>query len=114
MAQCIFCRIVNKEIPSTILHEDGDVLAFKDIDPKAPVHVLLIPEKHVAKVIDFTTENMPMVAKIHAVAQKIAKSEAVSETGFRLVSNNGPHAAQSVDHFHYHLLGGRKLGWPPG
>ncbi len=114
MAQCIFCRIVNKEIPSAILHEDGDILAFKDIDPKAPVHILIIPKKHVAKLMDFSSEDIVLMAKIHAAAQQIAKTEGVAETGFRLVTNNGAHAGQAVDHFHYHLLGGRKLGWPPG
>ncbi len=114
MGDCIFCRIVKKEIPSAVLYEDGDVLAFRDIDPKAPVHMLVIPKKHVPRLMDLSSSDFELVGKIHKVVQDLAKKEGIAEAGFRTVVNNGPHAGQAVDHLHYHVLGGRKFGWPPG
>jgi histidine triad (HIT) family protein len=114
MNACIFCRIVKKEIPAEILHEDGTVLAFKDVHSQAPVHILVIPKKHVPRVMDLSPEDLPLVADIHRVIQSLARQQAVEETGFRLVVNNGPNAGQAVDHLHYHVLAGRKFGWPPG
>jgi len=114
MVECLFCRIVKKEIPAQILYEDETVLAFRDVHPQAPVHLLVIPKKHVARVMDVGAEDLPLVGELHRVIQFLAKTENVQDGGFRIVVNNGPNAGQAVEHLHYHLLGGRKLGWPPG
>ncbi len=114
MAGCIFCRIVKREIPADVVYEDPSVLAFKDINPQAPVHLLVVPKKHLARVMDVGPADAGLFADIHRVAQELAKKTGVEEGGFRLVVNNGANAGQAVDHLHYHLLGGRKLGWPPG
>ena len=114
MSNCIFCRIVKKEIPAEIMHESPTVLAFKDIQPQAPVHILVIPKKHVARLMDFSPEDMPLVGDIHRALQDVAKKFSVDGQGFRVAVNNGANAGQAVDHVHYHLLGGRKFGWPPG
>ena len=114
MNNCIFCRIVKREIPAEIVHEGPNVVAFKDIHPQAPVHILIIPKKHVARVMEFSSDDMSLVGDIHRAIQDLAKQHSVDENGFRLVVNNGAYAGQAVDHVHYHLLGGRKFGWPPG
>jgi histidine triad (HIT) family protein len=114
MADCIFCRIVRKELPADMMYEGTAVVAFRDIHPQAPVHTLIVPKKHIAKVMDLSSEDQALLAEIHSAAQDVARKEGVQTSGFRLVVNNGANAGQAVDHLHYHLLAGRKLGWPPG
>lgn len=111
---CLFCRIAKGEIPSAKVYEDDKILAFKDIDPKAPVHVLIIPKEHISSVMDLNENNKDIVGHIFMRAKEIAKQSGVSETGFRIVTNSGEDAGQSVEHLHFHLLGGRSLQWPPG
>jgi histidine triad (HIT) family protein len=110
-SECLFCRIVAGEIPTDFLHEDELVVAFPDVSPKAPTHILLIPREHLASAAEFTESHAPMLGRLFATA---AGDRGLVESGFRLVTNAGPDAGQSVDHLHVHLLGGRKFGWPPG
>ena len=113
MAECIFCKIASKELKSEIVYEDDEVVAFKDINPQAPVHILIIPRKHIEKISDMEESDIPLIGKLFFVASKIAK-ELNLEDGYRLVINNGRNAGQAVFHIHLHLLGGRKFSWPPG
>lgn len=113
MENCLFCKIASKQIPSTLVHEDGYVVAFKDINPQAPHHILLIPKRHIASMAEITEEDGPLLAKIFTVAQQLAHQLQL-ENGYRFLTNVGPDAGQSVFHLHFHLLGGRPLGWPPG
>lgn len=110
MERDLFCRIIEKEIPADIVYEDEYVVAFRDIHPKAPVHVLIVPRKHIAKLADVTEENTDLIGRIVLAANKIAESEGILESGYRLIANNGPDAGQEVYHVHFHVLGGRKLG----
>ncbi|HUR16659.1 MAG TPA: histidine triad nucleotide-binding protein [Candidatus Limnocylindrales bacterium] len=112
--ECLFCRIAAGEIPAEIVLQDDLVLAFADINPKAPTHLLLIPRKHIESAKDLTEEDGPMLGRLFAVAARLAGEAGISEHGFRLVTNSGAGAGQSVFHIHFHLLGGRQLGWPPG
>ena len=105
---CLFCKIVAGEIPSSKVYEDDRIVAFKDIAPAAPVHVLFIPKTHLAGVRDITAENSDIVAHIFAVIPQVAKELGI--TDYRVVSNNGPDACQSVQHLHFHLLGGTQMG----
>jgi histidine triad (HIT) family protein len=114
MNACLFCRLVKKEIPANVVYEDSDVLAFKDVDPKAPVHVLVIPKKHVARLRDVTPEDLPWVGSVHRTIGVLARTLDPEDRGFRVVVNNGGDAGQAVGHVHYHFLAGRKLQWPPG
>ena len=109
---CLFCRIVRREIPATVIHEDDDTLAFRDIDPKAPTHVLVIPKAHVASLNEAT--DAAQLGRLMLAAAQIAKAEGIAEDGYRTVVNSGANAGQTVFHVHLHLLGGRRLGWPPG
>ncbi|MDQ2666077.1 MAG: histidine triad nucleotide-binding protein [Gemmatimonadota bacterium] len=109
---CLFCRIARKEIPATIVYENEAVVAFRDIDAKAPTHVLIIPRTHVASLDDATDAHM--LGSLQLAAAEIARNEGLVSGGYRTVMNNGADAGQSVFHVHLHLLGGRKLGWPPG
>jgi histidine triad (HIT) family protein len=111
MKDCIFCKIVDKELPSRIIYEDNKFIAFKDVNPKAPVHLLIIPKKHIPSVNHIEPQDADLVGKLILVAQKIAKKEGVSESGYRLIFNIGKNAGQTVDHLHLHLLGGKKLPW---
>jgi histidine triad (HIT) family protein len=111
---CLFCRIAATEIPADIVFEDDVVIAFRDISPKAPVHLLLIPREHITSAASLTDDNGPMLGRMFGVAAQLARDEGVARDGFRLVTNSGPAAGQSVRHLHFHLLGGRQLGWPPG
>jgi len=113
-ADCLFCRIVAGEIPADIVHRDDQVVAFRDIAPKAPTHVLVIPVEHVASAADLGAGHGPLLERMFAVAVERARADGVAETGYRLVTNVGDDAGQSVHHLHLHLLGGRKLDWPPG
>jgi histidine triad (HIT) family protein len=110
MENCIFCKIIERQIPSTIVYEDDKVLAFKDIHPQAPVHVIIIPKLHIANVNELTPENAAVVGDIHLAAQKIAAKLGIADKGYRLINNCGADAGQTVFHLHYHLLGGVKLG----
>ncbi len=110
---CLFCRIVADEIPSDRVYEDPDVIAFRDIAPKAPTHVLVIPRRHVADVHVVTDEDADLLARLFAAVRRIADDEGVSN-GYRVVTNVGADAGQSVFHLHLHLMGGRAMSWPPG
>lgn len=110
---CIFCAIANGDIPSNKVYEDDKIIAFKDLDPQAPVHILIIPKEHIAWAYDITPENSAVVAYIFEKIPEIAKLAGV-EGGFRLVNNCGEDAGQSVMHLHFHLMAGREFGWPAG
>jgi len=114
MADNLFAKIIRREIPATIVYEDDRALAFRDIGPKAPVHILVIPKKDIARVSEAMTEDEPLLGHLLTVVAQIARQEGVDETGYRLVINKGRDAGESVPHLHVHLLGGRALGWPPG
>lgn len=114
MSECVFCKIVSGELPSKKVYEDERILAFEDISPAAPVHVLIIPKQHISSVMDVAEEQAGMFEDIHRAAQHIAYELNVAQKGFRLVNNCGKDGGQTVDHLHYHLLGGRHLSWPPG
>ena len=113
MADCIFCGIAAGEIPSAKVYEDESVLAFRDLEPQAPTHVLIIPKKHIGSLAEAQEEDLKLLGHIQLCAGKIAEKEGL-KNGFRLVSNCGEEAGQSVKHLHYHLLGGRGFSWPPG
>lgn len=110
---CIFCKIVRGEIPAKRVYEDDQVLAFYDLEPQAPVHVLLIPKQHLASAMDITPENSGVIARLFEAAAKIAQ-ELQLDNGFRIVNNCGKDGQQTVQHLHLHLLGGRSMTWPPG
>lgn len=114
MSDCLFCKVVNKEIPSTLLHEDDLVVAFKDINPQAPVHNLIIPKHHYATLNDVGEKQKTLLGHIIVVAGKLAEKEGLTDKGYRLVANCLASAGQSVFHIHFHLLGGRSFNWPPG
>lgn len=111
---CLFCKIARKEIPATIVHEDDDTLAFRDINPVAPTHVLVIPRKHIVSLTDATPGDEALLGKLLLVAKRVAEQEGRTGDGFRLVINSGPNAGQSVFHVHVHVIGGRLMAWPPG
>ena len=111
---CIFCRIANGQIPAKLAHEDDRTVAFHDIDPRAPVHVLIIPRQHIAAVDQLADGDVDLVGGMFLVARQLARELGVADSGYRLVVNSGADAGQSVDHLHMHLLGGRPLKWPPG
>jgi histidine triad (HIT) family protein len=113
-SSCVFCRIAAREIPAEILHESDRVVAFRDLDPKAPSHILLIPKEHIGSLADVSDAHGPMLADLMQAAAHLANTEGVAESGWRLVSNVGRDAGQAVFHLHFHLLGGRQMGWPPG
>jgi histidine triad (HIT) family protein len=114
MGDCIFCRIASGDVPATVVHEDDAVVAFRDLNPQAPTHVLVIPRKHIASLNELLEEDQATIGHIVRVAAGIARAEGYAERGYRLVANCGLEAGQSVDHLHFHLLAGRRLGWPPG
>lgn len=111
---CVFCRIAAHELPATIVHEDAETLGFRDVDPRAPVHVLIIPKRHIGSVNELGEIGAELIGRLFVVARDIAIAEGVAEGGYRLVMNTGPDAGQTVAHAHLHLLGGRTLRWPPG
>ncbi len=112
MADCLFCDIAAGEVQSQIVHEDEHVVAFKDINPRAPLHVLVIPRQHVASLA--AADDPALVGRVALAAAKVAKDAGYGERGFRVVANTGPEAGQSVRHLHFHVLAGRQLSWPPG
>lgn len=115
MADCIFCKIAAGEIPSQKVYEDDSVIAFKDLSPKAPIHVLIVPKKHIQSVAHFQAEDKELAAHIFVdVVPKLANELGIAEGGFRVVMNTGDDGGQTVHHLHVHLMGGRKFTWPPG
>ena len=114
MSDCVFCKIVSKEIPAEIVYEDDFVVAFKDLKPITPVHLLLITKKHIPTLLDIQDEDVEIMGRLQQAAKKIAREQGFADAGFRLVSNCGRDAEQIVMHVHYHLLAGRPLNWPPG
>lgn len=113
MTDCLFCKIATKEIDSKIVHETENTLAFEDINPGAPTHVLLIPKRHIASAADLTRADGDLLGEMFEAMATVAR-KAGNEGGFRIVTNVGPDAGQSVHHLHFHVLGGRAMGWPPG
>ena len=114
MSDCLFCKMVSGEIQPDVVYEDDDVLAFRDVNPQAPTHVLVIPKMHVATTNDLDAENAQLVGKLYLAAKQVAADEGIAEPGYRTVINCNPGAGQSVYHIHLHLLGGRPMTWPPG
>ena len=114
MTDCVFFNIAERKAPADIMYEDDVSIAFHDTDPRAPVHVLIIPKKHIRTTLDVGEEDAPLLGHLILVANKIAQQTNISEKGFRLVMNCGTQSGQSVWHIHLHLLGGRKMTWPPG
>jgi histidine triad (HIT) family protein len=113
-ADCLFCRIVAGDIPSTMVHQDDAIIAFRDINPQAPTHILVIPRDHIASADDLTRGHAELLGRIFEVAAQLAASERIASDGYRIVTNIGRNGGQSVDHLHFHLLGGRRFTWPPG
>ncbi|WP_291560394.1 MULTISPECIES: histidine triad nucleotide-binding protein [unclassified Clostridium] len=114
MSDCIFCKIINGEIPCNKVYEDDKVLAFKDINPEAPIHILLIPKIHIASINDLNHQNSHLISHIFLTIQNIAKELGIDESGYRVVTNTGKDGGQTVNHIHFHILAGRNLKWPPG
>lgn len=111
---CLFCKIIAGEIPSAKVYENDRVYAFRDINPEAPVHVLIVPKEHIASANELTAENAGIIADIFLAAKEIAAREGIAEGGYRIVNNCGADGGQTVGHLHFHMLGGRSLAWPPG
>jgi len=111
---CLFCKIAAHQVPATIVRDDGDVLAIRDINPQAPTHILVLPREHVESAAHLTAEHERLWGRILTVAQEIARDEGIEAAGYRLVSNVGRAGGQTVAHLHVHLLGGRQMTWPPG
>ena len=111
---CIFCDIAANDLPATRLYEDDEVLAIRDIAPRAPTHILLIARRHIPSALDLTDADGPLLGRMFRVAADLARSEGVAEDGYRLISNVGRWGGQTVDHLHIHLMGGRAFDWPPG
>jgi len=114
MEDCLFCKIVNKEIPSKIVFENDSLVAFEDIDPQAPIHILIIPKEHFASLKEIPEEKKGILAELLLAARQIAEEKAISDQGYRIVLNTGKESGQAVFHIHFHLLGGRQMTWPPG
>jgi histidine triad (HIT) family protein len=111
---CLFCKIIEKQIPASIVYEDGRVVAFNDINPQAPTHVLVVPKEHIATPLDIADEHNELIGHMFQVAANIAKERGIAERGFRALMNCNAEAGQSVFHIHLHILGGRPMQWPPG
>jgi histidine triad (HIT) family protein len=114
MADCLFCKIIQKQIPARIVQEDADTLAFEDIDPQAPTHVLVVPKKHIATLNDVTAEDEALMGKLFRAAARVARERGLADRGWRAVVNVNKDAHQLVFHVHLHLLAGRAFQWPPG
>lgn len=114
MSECVFCRIAQRQIPAQIVDEDQELVAFKDLNPQAPTHLLIIPKAHIPTVADLTDQTSHLVSKATVMANRLAQQAGISQGGYRLVMNCGAQAGQSVWHLHLHLLGGRAMTWPPG
>ncbi len=113
-SDCLFCRIASGEIPADIVRSDDDVVSFRDISPQAPTHILIIPRKHISSVTDLSEEDSEVMGRLFLMARDLAEEEGLTEGGYRMVVNAGADAGQTVFHIHLHLLGGRRMGWPPG
>jgi len=114
MEDCIFCKIIQKTLPSKIVFEDDRIVAFEDINPKAPVHILIIPKVHYASLKEIPGEEKDILSHILMCARNIAQDHGIGDSGFRIVLNTGPDSGQEVFHIHFHLFGGRRMSWPPG
>lgn len=114
MSDCIFCKIASGEMKSDIVHQSDEIVAFRDINPQAPTHILVVPKKHVATINDLQPDDEALIGRLVAAAKELAKNEGISEDGYRLVLNCNAGAGQTVFHIHLHLLGGRAMRWPPG
>jgi histidine triad (HIT) family protein len=114
MTDCLFCKMIVGDIKPDVVHEDEDVLAFRDINPQAPTHVLVVPKMHIASLNDLTPEQAELVGKLYLAAQHVARMDNIAERGYRTVMNCNAEAGQSVFHLHLHVLGGRPMQWPPG
>ena len=114
MEDCIFCKIINKEIPASIVFEDEKIIAFNDINPQAPIHILLIPREHFASLNDIPEEKKNILSHLLLKARQIAQEKGIAEKGYRIVLNTAKDSGQEVFHIHLHLLGGRRMNWPPG
>jgi len=113
-SDCLFCRIATGEVPAVRVHEDDLVVAIRDVAPRAPTHILLIPRQHIGSAADLTDADAPVVGRLLAAAADVARQEGIAENGYRLVSNVGRWGGQTVEHLHVHLMGGRAFDWPPG
>ena len=114
MTDCLFCKIINKEIPSDLVHQDDLVTVFKDINPAAPVHLLIVPNKHISSVIEMEEEDEVVMGKLFSTARKVSEELGINHSGYRLIINNGPDGRQEIHHLHMHLLGGGKMQYPMG
>jgi len=114
MSDCIFCKIVSGDIPGDIVYQDENVLAFRDLSPQAPVHFLVIPKKHISTINDIQVEDAPLIGQLTLAAKTVAKQEGMDESGYRCVMNCNDDGGQTVHHIHLHVLGKRRLSWPPG
>lgn len=114
MTQCPFCRIVRREAGAAIVHEDEDWMAFRDIHPQAPVHLLIIPKRHVESLAETSEADAALLGRLLLAARDLAAREGIDARGYRVVTNRGREGGQTVSHLHFHLLGGRAMGWPPG
>lgn len=114
MTDCIFCKIAKGEIPANVVFQNDEVLAFRDLNPQAPTHILVIPKKHIATTNDITSADEALIGKMLLAAKQVAKEEDIAESGYRTVMNCNRGAGQTVFHIHLHVLGGRAMGWPPG
>lgn len=114
MEECLFCRIVNKEVSTDAVEEGTTAIAFRDINPQAPVHILVVPKEHIPSVKDLGKDKCEILFDIFSMINDIAVSEGIAQTGYRVVVNTGEEAGQDVDHLHFHMLGGRFMRWPPG
>jgi len=111
---CLFCRIAAGEVPATIVHQDDLVVAIRDVAPRAPTHVLLMPRAHIGSAADLTEADGPLLGRLFAVAARVARDEGIAERGYRITTNAGAWGGQTVPHLHLHLMGGRPFSWPPG
>lgn len=109
MTGCIFCKIINKTAAASIIHENNNIIVIKDIAPKAPIHLLIIPKKHISSINQLELEDKELVGELFLIAKKIARDQKIAETGYRLIFDTGKNAGQTIDHLHLHLLGGKKL-----
>jgi histidine triad (HIT) family protein len=114
MSDCLFCKISNGQIPAKIVYQDDRAIAFEDIHPEAPTHVIIIPRKHISTILDIADEDQDVMGYLYLVAKRIAFDRSLAEDGFRLVVNYGKFGGQEIPHIHIHMLGGRLFGWPPG
>jgi histidine triad (HIT) family protein len=114
MSDCLFCKIANGDIPAKIAHADDQCVAFHDINPQAPTHILIVPRKHIPSLNELHGVDLALIGHLHVIAAKLARAEKIAQDGYRVLFNTGKAAGQTVFHVHLHLLGGRPMAWPPG